>query len=84
VQVRSPQSDRLATLLAADDVTITTTEADALQVSGMFAAQIGDVAARAGIPLHELTTISASLEQAYMELTQDEVEYHATTKEVVR
>jgi ABC-2 type transport system ATP-binding protein len=84
VQLRSPQSDRLAALLAADEVTVTNTGAETLQVAGLSASQIGDAAARAGIPLHELTTISASLEQAYMELTQDEVEYHATTKEVVR
>jgi ABC-2 type transport system ATP-binding protein len=46
---------------------------------GLTAAQIGDAAASAGIALHELTPINASLEEAYMELTQNDVEYHATS-----
>jgi ABC-2 type transport system ATP-binding protein len=44
-------------------------------VDGMTAAQIGDLAARDGFRVHELTTVTASLEDAFMELTQDEVEY---------
>jgi ABC-2 type transport system ATP-binding protein len=42
------------------------------------------MAASAGIPLHELTPVSASLEEAYMELTQDEVEYRTAVEEVAR
>ena len=36
---------------------------------------IGEAAARNGVVLHELTPLSASLEEAYLELTQDDVEY---------
>ena len=46
-----------------------------LTVEGLTAPQIGDLAARDGLRVHELTPITASLEDAFMELTQDEVEY---------
>ncbi len=77
VRLRSPQADRLAALLRGPDVTVTPTDQGALSVTGLAAADIGDAAAGAGIPLHELTPVAASLEEAYMELTQDDVEYHA-------
>lgn len=75
VRVRSPHSTHLATLFAQPDVTVTNIEHDVLEIAGVTASEIGDQAARAGIALHELTPVSASLEEAYMELTQDEVEY---------
>lgn len=54
------------------------TESDgALAVTGITAAQIGDLAATKGIALHELSPQEASLEEAYMELTRDSVEYLA-------
>jgi ABC-2 type transport system ATP-binding protein len=94
VRLRSPRSEQLARMLQGPDVTITTTEAGALSITGLTAPVIGDIAAAAGIPLHELTPVAASLEEAYMELTQDDVEYHAggtvaqteaaTTTEVAR
>ncbi len=46
-----------------------------LTVEGLSSPQIGDLAARDGLRVHELTPITASLEDAFMELTQDEVEY---------
>ncbi|MEV4160686.1 ABC transporter ATP-binding protein [Nonomuraea dietziae] len=49
----------------------------ALSVRGMDAAEIGELALRAGIALRELTPRSASLEEAFMELTEDSVEYGA-------
>jgi ABC-2 type transport system ATP-binding protein len=76
VQLRSPQADRLLEILSAPEVTVTGMERNLLRVTGLTAVQIGDAAAAAGIALHELTPISASLEEAYMELTQYEVEYH--------
>jgi ABC-2 type transport system ATP-binding protein len=48
-----------------------------LTVQGMTADTIGDVAFDKGIRLHELTTLRASLEEAFMELTGDSVEYRA-------
>ena len=77
VRVRTPEVERLANAIQGGDVTITGVEAQLIEVTGLSAAQIGDAAAAAGIALHELTPLSASLEEAYLELTQDEVEYHS-------
>ena len=46
-------------------------------MTGLTAPVIGDAAARAGIALHELTPVAASLEEAYMDLTADDVEYNS-------
>ena len=48
------------------------------EVTGMPAEEIGDRAAAAGIPIHELTVVRPSLEEAFMELTKDAVEYQST------
>ncbi|WP_348787573.1 ATP-binding cassette domain-containing protein [Leifsonia sp. NPDC080035] len=77
VRVRTPQVDQLARTIAGPDVTITGVESQLIEVTGLTAAQIGDMAAATGVVLHELTPINASLEEAYLELTQDEVEYHS-------
>ncbi|MCY7326068.1 MAG: ATP-binding cassette domain-containing protein [Microbacteriaceae bacterium] len=85
VRVRTPHPARLAELLASTELgtqvqvhaSSSTIEPDVFQVSGLDAARIGELAASAGIALHELTPVAGSLEQAYMSLTQDEVEYHA-------
>ena len=50
---------------------------DALLVTELAPARIGDLAFENRIPLHELSPLQASLEQAFMELTRDSVEYHA-------
>jgi ABC-2 type transport system ATP-binding protein len=49
-----------------------------LVVSGLSAAEVGDMARSLGVALHELTTVRASLEDAFMELTDDAVEYRTT------
>ncbi|KQR54822.1 multidrug ABC transporter ATP-binding protein [Leifsonia sp. Leaf336] len=77
VRVRTPEVERLVNAINGPDVTVTGVEAQLLEISGLSAAQIGDAAAAAGVALHELTPLSASLEEAYLELTQDEVEYHS-------
>jgi len=46
-------------------------------VRGLTAAQVGDLAFDHGVRLHELTVVRASLEEAFMELTADSVEYRA-------
>ena len=46
-----------------------------LEVRGLNAEQIGDLAARNGFVLHELTPQQASLEEAFMDLTRDAVEF---------
>ncbi|MEU4741705.1 ATP-binding cassette domain-containing protein [Actinosynnema sp. NPDC023658] len=78
VLVRSPAADALVALLEAAGATVEP-EAGALLVRGLAAPDIATVAARDRIPIHELTPRSASLEDAYLELTEDSVEYR--TKE---
>ena len=46
-----------------------------LEITGLEASGIGDLAAQHGLAIHELTPQSASLEEAYMALTADSVEY---------
>lgn len=79
VRVRSPRLSELADLLRADGVVLTATEAGRLEVQGLSAEQVGETAGAHGIVLHELSPRSASLEDAYMRLTQDAVEYHSDT-----
>jgi ABC-2 type transport system ATP-binding protein len=75
VRVRSPQALKLAELLK--DVRVAQVEAGVLEVEGLDAAAIGDLALAHQIAIHELTPQHASLEEAFMELTQDDVEYRA-------
>jgi ABC-2 type transport system ATP-binding protein len=77
VLVRSPEAARLAAAIVAEGGTATAPEPDRLDALGLPAARIGELAAAAGIVLHELTPQSASLEEAYLELTQDDVEYRS-------
>ncbi|MFJ3965563.1 ABC transporter ATP-binding protein [Streptomyces sp. NPDC090036] len=55
---------------------------DEIVVRGRTAAEVGDLAHRLGVRLHQLHSVSASLEQAYMELTEHSVEYATRTAEV--
>jgi len=77
VRVRSPQATRLRELLLGPDVTVTSSEPQLLEVTGLTPEQIGDAAAAHGVVLHELTPLQASLEEAFMELTSGDVEYRA-------
>lgn len=75
VLVRSPHASQLADLLAAPEIAVIRSEAGVLEVTGVAASGIGDLAAQHGLAIHELTPLSASLEEAYMALTADAVEY---------
>ena len=75
VRVRSPHASQLADLLAASDVSVMRSEAGLLEITGVAASGIGDLAAEHSLAIHELTTLNASLEEAYMALTADAVEY---------
>jgi ABC-2 type transport system ATP-binding protein len=79
VVVRSPQATELAALVAGSDVTVDAVEPGLLEIQGLTAEQIGTDAAAHDIVLHELSPRQASLEEAFMELTRDEVEFHANT-----
>jgi ABC-2 type transport system ATP-binding protein len=73
--VRSPDAAELRVALAADEVTIASPEPGVLEVHGLTSAEIGAVSARRGFELHELIPQTASLEDAFMGLTDDAVEY---------
>ena len=79
VQVRSPQATELSELLRAPDVTVSSAEAGVLEVRGVTAETIGDLAFEHHIRLHGLAVQQASLEDAFMEMTRDSVEFHAHT-----
>jgi ABC-2 type transport system ATP-binding protein len=79
VRVVTPKSGELAELLADRGATVTTVAPGRLEVAELTSAEIGDLAAGRGLPLHELTPLSASLEDAYLSLTRDEVEYRSET-----
>ncbi len=81
VLVRSPDAARLTELLTAEGGLVTADNGQALTVAGLPAPRIGELAARAGLVLHELTPQLASLEEAFMELTRDSVDYHARTSQ---
>src|ERR1700730_3145785 len=78
VRVRLPQATQLAELLAGPDVATKAVELGLLEVEGLTAEQIGTEAAAHDIVLHELSPQQASLEEAFMVLTRDEVEFQAT------
>ncbi len=76
VRVRSPRGGELRAQLAAPGVTIREVGDDGLlEVSGLTASVIGDTASEHGIPIHELTPVQVSLEEAFMTLTRDEIEF---------
>jgi ABC-2 type transport system ATP-binding protein len=77
VRVRSPQAEDLRARLAAPEVTVVSLAPGLLEVHGLTAAQIGETAARAGAVLHELTPQQVSLEEAFMDITRDDVEFRA-------
>ncbi|WP_328469494.1 ABC transporter ATP-binding protein [Streptomyces sp. NBC_00448] len=80
VTVRSPQAGQLAQLLASGDVTVRDIAEQTLEVRGLTSDHIGTIAAGAGITLFELATHAASLEEAYMALTDDSVDYRSTVE----
>jgi ABC-2 type transport system ATP-binding protein len=77
VVVASPQATGLRELLRGPRVTVTSSEPSVLEVEGLSAEQIGDIAAAHNLVLHQLTPVQASLEEAFMALTHDQVEYKA-------
>ncbi|MEJ1089257.1 ABC transporter ATP-binding protein [Microbacterium sp. Mu-80] len=79
VLVRSPRASELADAVAGRDVEIVSTDEFTLDVTGLPASRIGDIAAERGIAVHELTPTSGSLEDAYLALTGDAVEYRTRT-----
>jgi ABC-2 type transport system ATP-binding protein len=69
VLVVTPEPLRLAAAVKANGGRVITLEGDAVSVGDLSAAQIGELAATAGLVLHELTPQRASLEDTFVELT---------------
>jgi ABC-2 type transport system ATP-binding protein len=78
VRVRSPQIDELARLLGDQHATVRRQSDGAIEVEGLSSDQIGTTAAEAGLTLYELATTGASLEEAYMALTESSVDYRSS------
>jgi ABC-2 type transport system ATP-binding protein len=77
VTVRTPETARLREVLLSPDVTVTSENSDVLRVQGLTAEQIGMAAWRARLPVLELTAHNPSLEEAFMRLTDDAVDYRS-------
>jgi ABC-2 type transport system ATP-binding protein len=77
VRVRSPDGRRLRELLAGPDRAVSMLDAELLEVKGASAQQIGDLAREHGLAVYEMTPRRASLEEAFMALTHDAVEFDA-------
>jgi ABC-2 type transport system ATP-binding protein len=78
VHVRTPEADKLRDLIAGPGVTVNSLSAERLEIIGLSSDRIGDLAAANMIALHELTPQQASLEEAFMHMTHDSVEYQPT------
>lgn len=80
VRIRSPRAADLARAVRSETVSVTELPDGALRFDGIAASAVGDTAAKLGVPLHELTPTTGTLEDAYLKLTGDQVEYK--TKDV--
>ncbi|MGX1673878.1 ABC transporter ATP-binding protein [Streptomyces sp. NPDC055400] len=82
VRLRSPQQERLLDVLHEAGITVVEAGNGTLEVDGWSPEQLGDLAAAHHLALHELSPQQASLEEAFMQLTAESVEYHAHTDEL--
>jgi ABC-2 type transport system ATP-binding protein len=80
VRVRTPNATQLRELILGDGISVTSDEPQVLEVAGLAAEQIGELALAHGIVLHELTPQQATLEEAFMTLTGDDVEFKSAEK----
>lgn len=77
VRLRSPQQERLRDVLHAEGIVAVESGNGTLEIDGSTTEALGELAARHAIVLHELSSQRASLEEAFMQMTADSVEYHA-------
>ena len=83
VRVRSPRPGLLLGRLREHGLSVQRVDAHELHIEGGTAEDIGDLAHSLGIPLHHLSEVRQSLEDAYLELTSGSVEYHGRQAERV-
>ncbi|GAB4098957.1 ABC transporter ATP-binding protein [Sinomonas halotolerans] len=76
-RVRTDRPAELAALLARDGVAVQSPDHELLEVTGLEPREIARTALGAGVLVYELTPLRASLEEAYLELTKDDVEYQS-------
>jgi ABC-2 type transport system ATP-binding protein len=77
VTVRTPEAARLRDLLLGPGISVTSDESGVLRVQGLTGEQIGTAAWQARVPVFELTAQHASLEEAFMQLTDDSVDFRS-------
>jgi ABC-2 type transport system ATP-binding protein len=77
VRVRTPGADALAPGLERRGLAVRREAPDLLSVEGATAAEIGDLALSLGVPVHHLSEVEQSLEDAYLQLTRDSLEHHS-------
>lgn len=77
VRVRTSRPAELAEELTRHGATVNPSGAGYREVSGLEGAVIGDIAAEHKLAIHEMSSQNVSLEDAFMELTRDSVDYHA-------
>jgi ABC-2 type transport system ATP-binding protein len=77
VRVRADRPQDLLGSLAADGVSARILEPELLEITGVEPRRIAEIAFRNGVLLYELTPVQVSLEDAYMQLTHNEVEYQS-------
>ena len=92
VRVRTPQADDLHRALTdravgahvpADRVAVERVDPGELEVTGLAASDVGDLAHAAGVPLHHLAEVEQSLEDAYLSLTEESLDYRGHTPEPI-
>jgi len=84
VRVRTTHLDVLTARLRERGLDVRPVDDEEAHVEGSSAAEIGDLALTWGLPLHHLSDLEQSLEQAFLELTSDSVEFHGAASEVAR
>ncbi|GGF00353.1 ABC transporter ATP-binding protein [Mycetocola zhadangensis] len=77
-RVRTPDTERLMATIAGPGVVVSVLADGAIEISGLTAEHVAVAASTAGVVLHEVASVSGSLEEAYIALTAGEVEYRSS------
>jgi ABC-2 type transport system ATP-binding protein len=77
VALRTTAREQAIALLAGAGATVAVTGADTLTVSGLASERVVELLGQAGVPFSEVSSHRATLEEAYMELTRESVEFRA-------